>query len=134
MHRPSYASPLSGGMGNMCLAVIRGEVRLAIFILTPTFSSLLTLPGQCADTVVWERKTGQSTRVDLRVTPEIWVRTRLLKLAAGFLPWFSKLSGARDLQIQNWFLVGFPSFIPRARQATSRKCRPLLFTITLAGH
>ena len=51
-----------------------------------------------------------------------------------FQPWGSKGNGTRDLQIQNWSLVGFPSFVPRARQANQRQDRPLLFTITLAVH
>ena len=52
-----------------------------------------------------------------------------------FQLWFIfQINGARDLQIQNWFLVGFSSFLPRARQATQRQSRPLLFKITLASH
>ena len=44
-------------------------------------------------------------------------------------------NGARDLQIQNWFLwVFLPSFRPRDRQFNQRQGCPLLFTITLAGH
>ena len=37
-------------------------------------------------------KHGQAEWVVSRKSPEIWVRTRLVKSAAGFLPWFSKLN------------------------------------------